>query len=192
LKRNDAVGRGRADTVDLCGDCELGAQRLPRLRQTSFENPQAKTRVPEAMANRLDTRGQPRFAANGTWRQRHVRHAEPAAEGETSKRRAPQSSPELTAMQGHPERPNQGHPGEYRPFLRLPLRADEQPAQPRRCDPRKHQAPPSKARARHKPQGDGLSGRRVLAAVGERVAARQRAWPIRVVPCVVARSLALG
>jgi hypothetical protein len=126
------------------------------------------------VANRFDARGQPRFSANGTRRRRCVRNAEPAAEGETGKRRAPQSSPELAAVQGDTERPNQRHAGEYRPCVRLPLRADEQPTQPRRCDPRKHQARPSKARARYKPQEDGLSGHLALAAVGGRVAARQR------------------
>ena len=76
-----------------------------------------------------------------------VRDPEAATERETRKRHAPESRPELATLHGDHQRPGECGPGEHRSGAELPLRADEQPTQPRRCDPRKHLDGPSKARA---------------------------------------------
>ena len=147
MRRNQASGRGGAPTFEPGREFEAVRQCPPRFREVAAESSQPKARVTKSVADRLDARRHARLSANRARRRAGVRHPEAATERETRKRHAPESSPELATLHGDHQRPGECGPGEHRSGAELPLRADEQPTQPRRSDPRKHLDGPSKARA---------------------------------------------
>ena len=135
---DDASERGHVGAVDASRDSEAGGHPLPRIQRATLDDTQAKTRVTKSMTNRFNTRGQPRFAANGTRRRRRVGDTKTAAEGEERERCAPETGAELVAVKRDAQRSNQRDASKHRPSAGLPLRADEQTAQPGSCNPRKH------------------------------------------------------
>lgn len=147
MRRNQASRRGRAPTSEPGREFEAIGNRPPRFREAPAESSQPKARIAESVADRLDARRHARLSANRARRWAGVRDPEAATERETRKRQAPESSPELASLHGDQQRPSECGSGEHRSSAELPLRADEQPTQPRRSDPRKHLDRPSKARA---------------------------------------------
>jgi len=147
MRRNQASGRGRAPTFEPGREFEAIGHCPPRFGEAPAESSQPKARVAESVADRLDARRHSCLSANRARRRAGVRDPEAATERETRKGHAPESRPELAPLHDDHQRPGECGSGEHRSGAELPLRADEQPTQPRRCDPRKHSDGPSKARA---------------------------------------------
>ena len=179
MEHNDTPRRGHVGPRDFRGNREPGAESLPRLRDAPLDDAEPETCVPKSVTNRIDSGRQSGLSAHGTWSGRLVRNTKAATERQTGKGGAPQSGAKPSAVQSDSKGPNQSHSRERRPRVGLPLRADEEPAQPRCCDPRKHPAGDSKARARRKHDGEGRDRRLVPAAAGEiwRLATTARRYP---------------
>jgi hypothetical protein len=176
VDRHDASGWGRAFTANPGGESKAGGHALPRLREASIENPQSETCVAPSVTHGFNTRSQPRFPANRTRHRRCLSDTEAAAQCENRKWCAPETGAELAAVGCDGQRTDEPHAGQQEPCLGLPLRADEQAAQPRRCDPRKHPTPPSKARAcRLDTAKDGSGSSLALAAAGGKAEAATNA-----------------
>ena len=172
VHRHDASKCRCGRPFDLGGDSEPGGHALPRLQQATTEDLQAKACIAEPVANRFDTCGQLCFSANQTRSRGCLRDSKASGERKNRKRHDPEPSAEIAAVEHDAEGADQRHAYEHRPCARLRLRADEQPTQPGTCDPRKHQARPSKGHARRKQPAERSNSSARLASAGGRVAGR--------------------
>jgi len=179
LEHDGASRRGRGGPNNPSRQLQTAGHGLPRLREATLEHAHSNAVALRPMPHRFDPSAQPCFASHRAGRRQRGRNAQTAAEREHGKWRTPESGAELPAVGRNEERAGEAPAGDKRTPIGLPLRTQEQAAQPSGRDPRKHSTSPSKLRAERERVETGGKFSPQVAAVSGGVAVRRRPAGVR-------------